>query len=251
MSSSESDLPKKWQGLKAMTPARVALGRVGHAPPLDEVLKFQLAHSEARDAVWHTLDWDALARTLEGPVLRVKSRVVDRAQFLLRPDGGRRLHPESRRTLEGHGQKGFDVSLILADGLSAAALEGHGAEMFSRLKRALEEKGLSVAPAVLAQQARVALGDEVGEVLEAKTVLMLIGERPGLSAADSLSLYLTHGPRVGCLDSQRNCVSNIHSSGLSYAEAVKTVSGLLEGARVLGRSGVDLKPLEDHGKLEP
>jgi len=242
--------------LKRYTPARVGLGRVGHAPPLEEVLEFQLAHAEARDAVWKTPDWAALERgvgALGAPVLRLKSRVADRAQYLLRPDLGRRLHPESRGRLEIGGSGPCDVALVLADGLSGAALDAQALGVLGALLPMLETRGYSLAPIVLVQDARVALGDEVGEVLNAKTVLVLIGERPGLSSADSLGLYLTHHPRVGRTDAERNCISNVQAQGIGPLEAAHKLLGLLEGARALGRSGVDLKPVEDEGggKLEP
>ena len=241
--------------LKQYTPARVGLGRVGHAPPLSATLEFQLAHAEARDAVWKSPDWAALERGIEwlGPrVLRLKSRVADRAQYLLRPDLGRRLHPESRKMLENVGSGPCDVALVLADGLSGAALDAQALELLNALLPLLEGRGYSLGPIVLVQDARVALGDEVGEVLGAQTVLVLIGERPGLSSAHSLGLYLTHHPKVGRTDADRNCISNVQAQGLSPLEAARKLLGLLEGARALGRSGVDLKPLEDEGdKLEP
>ena len=247
--------------LKQHTPARVGLGRVGHAPPLLAALEFQLAHAEARDAVWKTPDWAALERgilaldtgALGGQVLRLKSRAADRAQYLLRPDLGRRLHPESRARLENVGSGNCDVALVLADGLSGAALDAQVLSVLGALLPLLEGRGHSVAPLVLVQDARVALGDEVGEVLGAKTVIVLIGERPGLSSADSLGLYLTHTPKVGRTDAERNCISNVQAQGICALEAAKKLLSLLEGARKLGRSGVDLKPLEEGmgGKLEP
>ena len=247
--------------LRQYTPARVGLGRVGHAPPLLTALEFQLAHAEARDAVWKTPDWAALERgilaldtgALGGQVLRLKSRAADRAQYLLRPDLGRRLHPESRARLEDLSSGNYDVALVLADGLSGAALDAQALGLLGALLPLLESRGYSLAPMVLVQGARVALGDEVGEVLGAKTVLVLIGERPGLSSADSLGLYLTHHPKVGRTDADRNCISNVQSQGIRPLEAAQKLLGLLEGARKLGRSGVDLKPLEESvgGRLGP
>jgi len=245
--------------LKHYTPARVGLGRVGHAPPLLATLEFQLAHAEARDAVWKTPDWAALERAIVrlGPrVLRLRSRAADRAQYLLRPDLGRRLHPESRKLLEKVSSGNYDVALVLADGLSGAALDAQALSVLGALLPLLENRGYSVAPLVLVQDARVALGDEVGEVLGAKTVIVLIGERPGLSSADSLGLYLTQTPKVGRTDAERNCISNVQAQGIRPLEAARKLLGLLEGARALGRSGVDLKPLEPleegvGGKLEP
>ncbi len=232
--------------LRELTPARVALGRVGNAPPLKAVLDFQLAHSEARDAVWHAPDWGMLERGLTelGAIpLRLQSHVQSRAQYLLRPDMGRRLHTHSRATLTAHPTRGFDVALVLADGLSAAALEQHTLHLCQIVLPQLERRGLSVAPIALVEHARVAIGDEIAEILKAQTVVVLIGERPGLSVPHSLGVYLTHHPQVGRVDSERNCISNIQLAGLSYPQAAETLLGLLEGARVLGRSGVDLKPV--------
>lgn len=248
-----------WDDLRATTQARIGLGRVGDGLPTRRVLEFRQAHAVARDAVHDPLDVDALVKELVGsgrgipmrdaredpvpdgrfrlgsPVV-VTSRAPDRATYLRRPDLGR-----LPADLSGVPATGADVGFVLADGLSARALQTHGPALLRALVEALPED-LTLAPPVIATQARVGLGDHIGAALGVRTVLVLIGERPGLSVADSLGVYLTHRPEPGRADSDRNCVSNIHApGGLPYEAAARVVSGLIAGARRLGRSGVDLK----------
>ncbi|MDM4770611.1 ethanolamine ammonia-lyase subunit EutC [Solimonas sp. SE-A11] len=241
-------IPDPYARLRATTPARIGLGRVGDGLPTRAVLEFQAAHSRARDAVHGRADFDAVANAL-APLesLRVRSRVEDRAQYLRRPDLGRRLR-ESDLSLLPRGD--WDLAFVIADGLSAEAVNRHAAPLVHETLHRLP--GWRAGPVVLAEQARVALGDEVGEVLGAKLVAVLVGERPGLSVADSLGVYLTWEPRVGRADSERNCISNIHGNGLSVQRAADTLAWLLDEARSRRVTGVGLK-LEalDNGVSSP
>ncbi|GAA0586920.1 ethanolamine ammonia-lyase subunit EutC [Craurococcus roseus] len=204
-----------WAKLRAATPARIGLGAAGDALALRDVLDLQLAHALARDAVHASLDEAALDAALAAhPSVRVRSAAPDRGAYLRRPDLGRRLDPACRDLLA---PGGFDVAFVLADGLSATAVQRHAPAVFRACLARLG--GWSVAPAVVAAQGRVALGDEIGERLGARLVAVLIGERPGLSVPDSLGVYLTYGPRVGRRDSERNCISNIHAAGGLRPEA--------------------------------
>ncbi|SUA43699.1 Ethanolamine ammonia-lyase light chain [Nocardia africana] len=233
-----------WRELRGVTQARIGLGRTGDALPTARVLEFRAAHSVARDAVHTSVDVDALCERVTavgiGTPIRVRSRARDRAEYLRRPDLGREPEefPVMRKTLS---PSAFDVGFVLADGLSPRALATHGPDLLAALVDELAPH-YALAPPVIATQARVAIGDHVGATLGARTVLVLIGERPGLSVPDSLGIYLTHQPRPGRTDAERNCVSNIHPpEGLGYRQAAAVVAGLVAGARALGRSGVDLK----------
>ncbi|WP_255360312.1 ethanolamine ammonia-lyase subunit EutC [Nocardia sp. BMG51109] len=247
--STESDVSQEfWDALRVTTQARIGLGRAGDALPTRRVLEFAAAHAEARDAVHAPLAVDTLAAQVAeigwGRPVHVRSRAVDRSQYLRRPDLGRL--PETDLGQELSPAEGADIGVVLADGLSPRALHEHGPAMLAALKAELEQR-YRLAPPVLATQARVALGDHIGQALGVRTVLVLIGERPGLSVADSLGIYLTHEPRPGRADSERNCVSNIHPpEGLGYAAAAAVAAGLVAGARRLGRSGVELKDTTDH-----
>jgi ethanolamine ammonia-lyase small subunit len=222
--------------LRDATRARVALGRAGDGLPTARELEFRAAHAAARDAVHAPLDPAAVRGALPGyELLEVASAAADRAEYLQRPDLGRRLAPGTVLP-----RADADLALVLADGLSPRAVHAHAAGVVTALLERLP--GWSVAPLVLAHQARVALGDEIGAALGVRAVVVLIGERPGLSAADSLGVYLTWDPRPGRVDAERNCVSNVRPpDGLGYAQAARTVAALLEGARALGASGVALK----------
>ncbi|TGD75099.1 ethanolamine ammonia-lyase subunit EutC [Mangrovimicrobium sediminis] len=243
-----SDITRnRWDSLRQYTPARIATGRVGHAQPTRAQLQFQLDHARARDAVWHPLDSAQLAERLlklGPPVLRVNSEVSDRAQYLQRPDLGRRLARADRSRLESAvGAAGAaDVAIAVVDGLSSIAVETHAAPLLERLLPALRDNGLKLAPLSIVAQGRVAIGDEIGEALGARLSLVLIGERPGLSSPDSLGLYLTFGPRRGRVDAERNCVSNIRPPhGLDYERAVETCLYLCRNALQRRLSGVQLK----------
>lgn len=224
--------------LREATQARIGLGRSGNALPTTPMLDFQHAHARARDAVHAPLDTDLLRRELgDLQAVTVSSRAPDRATFLQRPDLGRSLDPASIGILSGGS---YDAAFVLADGLSAAAVHAHAASLLLATISRLD--GWRIAPPVFANQSRVALGDEIGGALGADQVVMLIGERPGLSAADSLGVYLTWNPRPGRRDSERNCISNIRPPhGLSYEDAADRTAWLMNEARRRRLSGILLK----------
>jgi ethanolamine ammonia-lyase small subunit len=234
----------RWASLAALTPARVALGRAGASLPTREVLALALDHARARDAVHLPFDADGVAR--EVAALGCDTRIVasqagDRATYLRRPDLGRRLAAASRAALQAETARGADVVIVVADGLSSAAIHAHAAPLVAALAPRLTAHGWSLGPVVIASQARVALGDEIGALLGARLALVLIGERPGLSSPDSLGGYLTFAPRLGRTDAERNCVSNIRPAGLSYDEGAHVIAWLAGEALRRGRSGVALK----------
>ncbi|SPS01342.1 ethanolamine ammonia-lyase subunit EutC [Cupriavidus taiwanensis] len=233
-----------WQRLRRFTRARIALGRTGHSQPTDAVLAFGLAHAQARDAVHLALEVGAVTAALDAAGLAhaaVHSAAPDREHYLRRPDLGRRLDEASRARLDAmRPQQAPDVVFVIADGLSALATQRHALPLLQAARQRLPQ-GWQIGPVVVAEQSRVALGDEIGERLGARQAVMLIGERPGLSSPDSLGIYLTHAPRVGRTDAERNCISNVRPEGLSYAQAAERLVFLLRGAAALGRSGVDLK----------
>ena len=236
--------------LRDFTPARVGLGRTGHSLPTRELLDFQLAHARARDAVHASLDTAMLALewTERGhEVLLAQSAAQNRNVYLRRPDLGRRLSDLSR-VLLGARRNDFDVVFVVADGLSALAIERHASRLLDLLLPRLDAPAWRVAPLVLVEQGRVAIGDEIGLVLGAALSVTLIGERPGLSSPDSLGVYLTWDPRPGLTDAERNCISNIHGQGLSYAAAAHKLLFLMTEARRRELSGVALK--ETAGLLE-
>lgn len=233
--------PDPWQALREATRARVALGRTGDSLGIAETLALRLAHAAARDAVHVPVDVAALEAALgERPHVVVHSAAPDRDTYLQRPDLGRRLDDAGRAAL-GECDTGFDLVVVVADGLSSRAVQEHAVPLLDALTARLDGT-LTVGPVVVAQQSRVALGDEIGELLGAELVLVLIGERPGLSAADSLGAYLTYRPRVGCPDSARNCLSNIRPpDGQDYPAAARTLALLMAEARKRQLTGVDLK----------
>ena len=227
-----------WPMLRRHTAARIGLGRAGDSVPTARLLEFESAHARARDAVHAAVDFAAItARLGDLPTIPVRSAAPDRAIYLQRPDLGRRMRPECTGLLE---PGAYDVAFVIADGLSARAVQDHAAATL--LAAIARLPGWRIAPVVLATQARVAIGDEIGERLGAAFVVVLLGERPGLSAADSLGIYLTAQPRVGRKDSERNCISNIHPpDGLGYAAAADKLQYLLGQARQLGMTGIGLK----------
>jgi ethanolamine ammonia-lyase small subunit len=253
----------RWDTLRRYTDARIALGRAGHSQPTAAHLAFQLAHARARDAVHLPFDAIGVAASLESlglPSIQLHSAAVDRAEYLQRPDLGRRLDERSRQSLaewrEQVAQLGstgdasaqqaarFDLAFVIADGLSALAVHQNAAPLIeatlARL-RADTSQPWTVAPVAIVEQGRVAIGDEGGAALQARCVVVLIGERPGLSSPDSLGLYLTWAPKPGLTDACRNCISNVRPAGLSIdAAAIKLVQ-LLSAARQLQLSGVGLK----------
>jgi len=237
--------PDPWHALRALTPARIALGRAGTSLPTRAHLDFQLAHARARDAVREELDVAALRSSLAAvglESLAVRSAAPDRAAYLQRPDLGRRLDPAGREALAtAAAPGGVDGAIVVADGLSARAAQAHAVPLLVRLVPRLRDAGWRLSPVIVAEQGRVALGDEIGAALEARLVLVLLGERPGLTAPDSLGGYLTWSPRPGRTDAERNCVSNIRPEGLGTAAAAERLASLaLEAAR-RRLSGVALK----------
>ncbi|MDB5760958.1 MAG: ethanolamine ammonia-lyase [Burkholderia sp.] len=234
-----------WQALRRHTAARIGLGRVGASMPTAELLRFGLAHAKARDAVHSALDATALAESLQAQgfeTLQVKSMAPDREHYLLRPDLGRSLHPDSRTLLEQAPRA--DIAMVVADGLSAQAASRHALPVALLLRDAL---GGWPAPVIIAQQARVALGDDIGAAVGARLAIVMLGERPGLSSPDSLGIYLTWAPRVGRMDSERNCISNVRPEGLSYEAAAHKLHYLVRQSLLRQLSGVALK--DDSGGL--
>jgi len=240
--------------LREFTPARVALGRTGVALPTRAVLEFALDHARARDAVHAAFDAAALIAalgTLGLDAIGVSSRAGNRRDYLRRPDLGRRLDPRSVCLLQDRGAAcGYPLAVVVGDGLSPRAVHAHAVELMRQLIPLLGAGGVEPGPrpieVVVASGARVALGDEVGALLNARMVVVLIGERPGLSAPDSLGAYLTFAPKIGRTDAERNCVSNIHHKGLDYAEAALKIGWLVREATRREVSGVALK--DDSGE---
>lgn len=236
-----------WSELRALTPARIALGRCGSGLPTSEWLRFGVAHAQARDAVHTPFDARALRMELEAlgfETVEVASAAPDRHTYLRRPDFGRRLTDAGRAALAALAVPGSLVVMV-GDGLSATAVQRQTVPLLRELRPRLEADGFVLAPVVLAHQARVALGDEVGQALRAQAVLVLIGERPGLSSPDSLGAYLTWAPRSGRTDAERNCVSNIRPEGLRHAQAAGRLAWLLRAARQRQLTGVALKDESD------
>lgn len=232
-----------WRHLAAATPARIALGRAGGSLPTREVLRFALAHAQARDAVHAGFDGERLAAELRAEGLTavaVASRAADRAAYLRRPDWGRDLSEASKGALEADGAAG-ELVVVVADGLSATAVEAHAVPLVKALRPLLRQAGIPLGTVVVATGARVALGDAVGQALGAAAVLVLIGERPGLSAPDSLGAYLTFEARPNRMDSERNCVSNIRPEGLPVEAAAFRLAWLVGEAFRRRLTGVALK----------
>ncbi|MFZ5731538.1 MAG: ethanolamine ammonia-lyase subunit EutC [Pseudomonadota bacterium] len=242
----EPDVPKlrSLNDLRALTPARVALGRVGSGLPTSALLAFTLDHARARDAVHAPLDADAIASgvaALGCETMRIVSQAETRADYLRRPDLGRKLDASSQATLAARYVVPCDLAIMIADGLSAAAVHAHAAALMQNLLPRLKTFKMSIGPVLIATGARVALGDEVGVLCKARMMLTLIGERPGLSAPDSLGAYITFAPKPGRTDAERNCVSNIHHAGLSYDEAAFKIVWLVREGLARAVSGVALK----------
>jgi ethanolamine ammonia-lyase small subunit len=236
-----------WATARATTPARIGVGRVGNAQPTAALLDFGAAHAAARDAIHQELDLDALTSELAlwgiGDPVVVPSAVQTRGEYLRRPDLGRVPGVDLAERLADVGPA--DVALVLADGLSAEAVSRHAGGVVHQLLPAFPPEW-RVSPPLIATQARVALGDHIGAALGARMVLVLIGERPGLSSSDSLGAYLTWAPQPGSLDSARNCISNIRPpDGLDYETAAHTIVSLMRGAAELGATGVGLKARSD------
>jgi ethanolamine ammonia-lyase small subunit len=246
-----------WLQLRQVTGARIALGRAGGSLPTAPLLDFQLAHARARDAVHLEFDVAGARRQLgEGGYeeLLVQSEAADRSVYLQRPDLGRRLDDRSRAALTGYSRSSggrFEAAFVIADGLSPLAVHRHAVAVLHLASQALTTAGWRLAPVVIARQSRVALGDEIGHLLGAEQVAILIGERPGLSAADSLGIYLTYAPRPGRTDAKRNFISNIHPEGLGDEEAAQKLVRLMTRARRCRLTGVELKDESDILPLPP
>ncbi|GAP37494.1 ethanolamine ammonia-lyase, light chain [Piscinibacter sakaiensis] len=247
-------VPNPWEGLRRFTDARIALGRAGVSQPTAPQLAFQAAHAQARDAVHLPLDAAAMRAALQplGPgLVELRSAAADRRTYLQRPDLGRRLDAPSAAVLDACADEQLpppqadgrrvDLAIVVADGLSALAVHRQAEPLLSALLPLLAAEGWALAPLLLVHQGRVALGDEVGERLGARLVLVLLGERPGLSSPDSLGAYLTWAPAIGLTDAARNCVSNIRPAGLAPPLAAQRLAWLLREARRRGLSGVGLK----------
>jgi ethanolamine ammonia-lyase small subunit len=236
----------QWQALRQFTPARIALGHTGVSQPTGAQLEFQLAHARARDAVHLTMDAQRLRQAIEtalpAPCMVLHSAAESRNAYLQRPDLGRRLDAASRDALLAHRPHvPHELAIVLADGLSALAIEQNALPFLQTLQEHIVQEGWSVAPIAVVQQGRVAIGDEVGELLGAKAVVVMIGERPGLSSPDSMGLYVTWAPRVGLTDECRNCISNVRPAGMPYSEAAFKLHYLLAEAFRRQLTGVGLK----------
>ncbi|WP_223485699.1 ethanolamine ammonia-lyase subunit EutC [Pseudomonas sp. A-RE-19] len=233
--------------LRRLTPARIALGRTGTSLPTSAQLDFQYAHAQARDAVHLPFDHAGLSSQLSErgrEHLLLHSAATDRNSYLQRPDLGRKLNDESARILRDHAQAhpgGVDLAVVVADGLSALAVHRHTLPFLARMEEQTAAEGWSLSPVILVEQGRVAVADEIGELLGAKMVVILIGERPGLSSPDSLGLYFTYNPKVGLTDAYRNCISNVRLEGLSYGMAAHRLLYLMREACRRQLSGVSLK----------
>ncbi len=234
--------------LRTLTPARVALGRAGASLPTSALLDFTLDHARARDAVHAAFDAKALVAQLAGlgvAASEVHSRAGNRRDYLRRPDLGRRLDEVSAAQLASAEANAGKLAIVFGDGLSPSAVHAHAAKLMRHLLPRLAAAQIALGSVVVASSARVALGDEIGAIVEANMVLVLIGERPGLSAPDSLGAYLTFAPAIGRTDADRNCVSNIHREGLSYDQAALKIAWLVREGLTRRETGVALKDESD------
>jgi ethanolamine ammonia-lyase small subunit len=229
--------------LRQMTEARVRLGRFGAGLPTRAAQSFLLDHARARQAVWSEVDWVSLRAGLTDlklGIVEVESQAGDRATYIRRPDLGRKLSLDAAARLVDI-RSHCEIVIVVADGLSAGAIEVNAVPLVRAIVERLSARQLSIAPVVLASQARVALGDPVAETVRARTCIVIIGERPGLSAADSAGIYMTFLPQSGTPDSRRNCISNIRDGGLTIDDAADGVASLVADMRKAGISGVGLK----------
>ncbi|WGT63551.1 ethanolamine ammonia-lyase subunit EutC [Variovorax paradoxus] len=250
--SGEPVTPNPWAQWRSATPARLALGRAGAGMPTDETLRFGWAHAMARDAIHAALDVDALEATLRKQnweTLHARSRAEDRTTYLRRPDLGRQLDPADAERLRAAAKPGCDVCLVIGDGLSSLAVARHATPLLAALRSHLPAE-TRFSPVVIATQARVALADEVGELFGAALSVMLIGERPGLSSPDSLGIYLTHSPKRGRHDAERNCISNVRPEGLPCEAAAFKLAWLMRESLQRGLTGVGLKDESDLAVLQ-
>jgi ethanolamine ammonia-lyase small subunit len=239
-----------WASLREFTAARIAIGRTGNSIPMNQLLDFKLAHAHARDAVYSELDIDGITDSIKQfklPVFYLQSKATNRAQYLTRPDFGRTLNDESVAELTTYNGLETDVAIIIADGLSAMAVNQFAVVMLQYLVPKLIDAGLKLAPITLVEQGRVAIADEIGYAFNTNLSLILIGERPGLSSPDSMGAYLTFKPKHGLTDESRNCISNIRPEGLHPAAAADKIFYLITEALKRKLTGVDLK--DNHGLL--
>jgi ethanolamine ammonia-lyase small subunit len=230
--------------LRKLTPARVGLGRAGASMPTKALLEFTLDHARARDAVHAVFDVPGIISALGGlgvQTVQVSSQARDRKEYLRRPDLGRILDPPSKHLLANRDGGSCPLAIVVGDGLSPSAVNAHAIELVRSFVPRLAADGIEIDLAVVASGARVALGDEIGAIVGARMMVMLIGERPGLSAPDSLGAYLTFAPKPGLTDAERNCVSNIHGSGLGYDEAAFRIAWLIREGLARKVTGVALK----------
>ncbi len=236
-----------WDFLRKHTAARIALGHAGVSLPTKALLDFRLAHAQARDAVYSKMNSEKISAQLsdiELPTISIKSSAASRNDYLLNPEAGKKLDEESI-TILNQFTSSYDLCIVIADGLSANAINNHSIEVIKIIHAKLKKLSWSIAPIVLADQARVALSDEIGSLLKAEIVLMFIGERPGLSSPDSMGAYITYHPEPGLTDERRNCVSNIRPEGLSYYFATEKLFYLLTEMKTRKISGVKLKDRQD------
>lgn len=233
-----------WQRLRQHTEARIGLGHSGGSITTEHHLAFQYAHACAQDAVWRALDWDVITlglAELNIEWLKVQSRALDRDQYLQRPDYGRQLSEASRKMLSDLDKKQADAVIVIADGLSSTAIEQNAVSMVKSLLDVFQEQGITCPYVCLAEQARVALGDEVAQLLNARHLILLVGERPGLSSPNSLGIYYTYSAKAGYTDAKRNCISNVRVGGQSVPTATNRLIWLIREAEVRKLSGVQLK----------
>jgi ethanolamine ammonia-lyase small subunit len=241
-----------WDELRRLSGARIGLQRAGASLATGPLLDFKLAHARARDAVHDELDTSQLASDLAPlgiDVIVVESAAEDRPRYLMRPDLGRRLAPESEAKLASHAGR-CDVAFVIADGLSARAVQRHAQPVLAGTIKALRAEGLSIGPLVVVRHGRVAVGDAIASLLGSDSVAVLIGERPGLTAPDSMGAYLTWQPHPGTTDADRNCISNIRPDGIPYADAAFKLAHLLRAMRARRISGVQLKDDSDQAQVQ-
>jgi len=242
--------PNPWDQLRQYTNARIALGRAGVSTPTREMLEFQLAHAKARDSVLSEADFRGMEREIEAlapewTCLHLQSQVRDKREYLMRPDRGRLLSEESKKLLPGdecETRRPYDLCFVIADGLSPRAVMKNAVPLLREFRGTIAKNGWSIAPIHFLKYGRVACGDEVARPYRANAVVILIGERPGLSSPESMGAYITYRPVPGVTkDEGRNCISNVHDAGLSVPQAAEKLSYLLEKMFRLRLSGVNLK----------
>ena len=242
-----------WHFLQKYTPARIARGRAGHSISTSELLKFQADHAQARDAVYSVIAIQELTQNLSHivslPIISLKSEVKNRSQYLQRPDLGRTLSQASITILLNTECSESDICFVIADGLSAQAINDNALPMIENLLIGLEKINWKIAPICLVEQGRVAIADEIGFLLKSEIVVILIGERPGLTSPNSMGAYITYHPKVGMTDESRNCVSNIRPEGMNFHMATDKILYVLTEMKTKKLSGVNLKDEFDKNKL--